>query len=151
MSAYHSEGRLLSQTDEELISYCEDRRMSYSYKAVLLIALLEHIEDDGKMAIEKAVPFFRRFYRSRIEKGLPAELKSSIYSDLNVDDGRILSNITRNPLNALLLSNYFEYDAISQRFGFKSDIWADVTEVGREKMEVATRARLARYYKDMPT
>ena len=125
--------------------------MSYSYKAVLLLALLEYVDDDGKMQIEKAVPYFRQFYRSRIEKGLPAELKSSIYSDLDVDDGRILSNITRNPLNALLLSNYFEYDSINQRFGFKPDVWGDVTSLGKKRMEEATKARLLRYYKDMPT
>lgn len=137
------------QMDDELVAYCEDMRMSYSYKAVLLLALLENVESDGKMPISRAVPFFRKFYRSRIEKGLPAELKSSIYSDLNVDDARILANITRNPLNALLLSNYFEYDSDAQRFGFKADVWAELTATGRKRMENAATARLARYYQDL--
>lgn len=99
--------------------------------------------------ISEAVPFFRKFYRSRIEKGLPAELKSSIYSDLNVDDARILANITRNPLNALLLSNYFEYDSVTQRFGFKAEVWSGITEVGRSRMADAANARLAKYYQDL--
>lgn len=138
-----------TQMDDELVAYCEDMRMSYSYKAVLLLALLENVEADGKIAISEAVPFFRKFYRSRIEKGLPAELKSSIYSDLNVDDARILANITRNPLNALLLSNYFEYDSVTQRFGFKAEVWSGITEVGRSRMADAANARLAKYYQDL--
>lgn len=138
--------RFATQYDDELVAYCEDMRMSYSYKAVLLLALLENIETDVKIAISEAVPFFRKFYRSRIEKGLPAELKFSIYSDLNVDDSRILANITRNPLNALLLSNYFEYDSVTQRFGFKAEVWSGITEVGRTRMVDAANARLAKYY-----
>jgi hypothetical protein len=141
--------RGLTQIDEELIAYCEDMRMSYSYKAVLLLALIENVEADGNMQIEKAEPFFRRFYSERIKKGLPAELKSSIYSDLSVDDARILSNITRNPLNALLLSSYFEYDSTNGRFGFKHEIWPDVTEEGRVKMTKAANARLAKYYQEL--
>ena len=141
--------RSVPQMDDELVSYCEDMRMSYSYKAVLLLALLEHVEKDGKMNIAQAVPFFREFYRTRIEKGLPAELKTSIYSDLDVDDARILANITRNPLNALLLSNYFEYDSATQRFGFKEEVWARTTLSGRTRMIAAAKDRLARYYQDL--
>ena len=122
--------------------------MSYSYKAVLLLALLENVESDGKIPLSRAVPFFKKFYRSRIEKGLQAELKSSIYLDLNVDDTKILSNITRNPLNALLLSNYFEYDNVTQRFGFKAEIWPYISEDGRTKMKDAAKARLIKYYRE---
>lgn len=146
-----SKGQLLSQIDDKLISYCKDMRMSYSYKAVLLLALFKYIEEDGKMAIQNAIPFFRQFYRNRIEKGLPAELKSSIYSDLEVDDAKILSNITRNPISALILSKFFEFDTTSQRFGFKPEIWAGITEFGRKKMEEATKARLSKYYNEVPT
>ena len=134
--------------DDELVAFCEKMRMSYSYKAVLLLALLDNIEPDGKMAIAKAVPFFRKFYRTRIEKGLPTERKSSIYSGLDVDDARILANITKNPLNALLLSNYFEFDTDTQRFGFKADVWGGLSAEGRIRMVDATNARLARYYQD---
>ncbi len=138
----------LTRQDKEIIAYCNDMRRSYSYKAVLLLALLEKAASDGKMIIEQAVPFFREFYRTRVEKGLPAELKSSIFSDLDVDDARILANIIRNPLNALLLSNYFEYDGNTRRFGFKNDVWINITAFGREMMKEATTARLNKYYQD---
>lgn len=147
--ALSDQAHAATQMDDELVAYCENMKMSYSSKAVLLLALLENVEGDGKIAITQAVPFFREFYKSRIEKGLPADLKPSIYSDLNVDDSRILANITRHPINVLLLSNYFEYDSNTRRFGFRADVWTSLTAEGRKRMADAATARLANYYRDL--
>ena len=135
--------------DDKLVDYCENMRLSYSYKVVLLLALLENVESDGKMDISRAVPFFRKFYCERKEKGFPAELKTGIYSDLSISDSRILASITKNPLYALLLSNFFEYDSNTGRFGFKADVWSGITENGRARMKEAANARLARYFQEL--
>lgn len=139
----------LTATEEDLVYYCENMRMSYSYKAVLLLALLEHIAVDGKIPLESAVMFFRSFYSIRMKQGLPAELKSSIYSDPDVDDSRIMRNIIQNPVNALQLSSFFEYDQEKNRFGFKKEVWEEVTKEGINQMREATKQRLEKYYKQM--
>ena len=144
-----AEVRMDTQMDDKLVDYCENMRLSYSYKVVLLLALLENVESDGKMDISRAVPFFRKFYRERTEKGFPSELKTGIYSDLSISDSRILGSITKNPLYALLLSNFFEYDSNTGRFGFKADVWSGITENGRARMKEAANARLARYFQEL--
>ncbi len=144
-----AEVRMDTQMDDKLVDYCENMRLSYSYKVVLFLALLENVESDGKMDISRAVPFFRKFYCERKEKGFPAELKTGIYSDLSISDSRILASITKNPLYALLLSNYFEYDSDTGRFGFKADVWSEITENGRARMKEAANARLTRYYQEL--
>ena len=135
--------------DDKLVDYCENMRLSYSYKVVLLLALLENVESDGKMDISRAVTFFRKFYRERSKKGFPSELKTGIYSDQSISDSRILGSITKNPLYALLLSNFFEYDSNTGRFGFKADVWSGITENGRARMKEAANARLARYFQEL--
>lgn len=53
--------------------------MSFSYKPVLLKAMLECMNEDGKVEVDDIVDYFIDFYNTRKEKGLVVEKKSSIY------------------------------------------------------------------------
>jgi hypothetical protein len=58
-----------------LLEYCRTMKMSYSYKPVLILALL-HTGKNGTVAIEKAAQYFYDFYEERRRQGLPAEKKT---------------------------------------------------------------------------
>ena len=62
---------------ESLISYCLSMKMSYSYKPVLIMALLELHDKDWNLSISKAAQYFKTHYQQRREKGLPVELKNA--------------------------------------------------------------------------
>ena len=62
-----------------LIEYCEKMSMSYSYKPVLIMGL---IQNQGIITLDEAASFFLQFYSTRLEQGLIAEKKNSIYSNL---------------------------------------------------------------------
>ena len=53
--------------------------MSFSYKPVLLKAMLEHVDDKGRVRVEDIVDYFIDFYGDRKDKGLFVEKKTSIY------------------------------------------------------------------------
>lgn len=146
--SYQAEEKHPTEIDERIITYCQTMRMSYSYKALLILALLNHLEPDGKMPITKAVSYFKTFFRTRVSAGLPAELKPSIYSDLGVPDNKTLSHIMRIPMNALILSGLFEYDQQTKRFGFHHDLWPRMTSQGCQMIADVTKARINEYYRD---
>lgn len=90
-----------------LVEYCYKTNMSYSYKPVLIMALVEY---GGKIHISDAVDYFVQYYARRLSLGLIAERTNSIYSNLNCSLEQIANNIKNNPVKALLNSDYFEYD-----------------------------------------
>lgn len=51
--------------------------MSYSYKPVLLKAVLKHANSNGRVKIDDIVSFFRGFYESRRSAGLVVEKKTA--------------------------------------------------------------------------
>ncbi|EIC22840.1 DEAD/DEAH box helicase family protein [Thiorhodovibrio frisius] len=58
---------------ERFFEFCEDMDMSASYKPVLLRALLDTVDEDGKVSLSLLTLAFRDFYLDRLNCGLPAE------------------------------------------------------------------------------
>ena len=49
-----------------LIEYCEKMSMSYSYKPVLILGL---IQNQGSITLAEAASYFLQFYSKRLEQG----------------------------------------------------------------------------------
>lgn len=71
--------------------------MSYSYKPVLMLAVLECADPSGRMKLANLVSFFRTFYAKRREAGLSVEKKNSLYCREDITDKEIERNILINP------------------------------------------------------
>ena len=71
--------------------------MSFSYKPVLLKALLEHLDEKGRVRVEDIVDYFIDFYSDRNNRGLVVEKKSSIYAKEDFTRKEVERNIFSNP------------------------------------------------------
>jgi len=71
--------------------------MSFSYKPVLLKAMLEHVDENGKVRIEDIVDYFIEFYSARKDKGLAIEKKTSIFCKEGFTRKDVERNIFANP------------------------------------------------------
>lgn len=97
--------------------------MSYSYKPILILALLHFGDKNGCITIQEAATFFRRYYADRKTHGLPVEKKPCIYLKVDVTDKQIIANLIANPVKALTESGYFSimkslnYSLFRQVFG----------------------------------
>lgn len=126
-----------------LAEYCNKMNMSYSYKPVLIKALMEH---GGQIHIDDAVNYFVAYYGKRLSMGLIAEMPNSIYSNLNCTVEDIASNIKGNPVKALLNSDFFEYDSKNKLFGIIPNVWNTLTAFDRQEIMSACDRRLDEYY-----
>ena len=99
------------------IDYCKSMKMSYSYKAVLLLALVN--TPDLSITISDAVNFFREFYNQRKQNHQRIEKKNCLYQRNDLSDNEIADNIKRNPVRALMNSGYFDYDEAKLIFSVK--------------------------------
>ncbi|MCX7923849.1 MAG: DEAD/DEAH box helicase family protein [Clostridia bacterium] len=71
--------------------------MSFSYKPVLLKAMLDHVDDKGRVRVEDIVDFFIGFYGDRKDKGLFVEKKSSMLCRDGFTRKDVERNIFANP------------------------------------------------------
>ncbi len=93
---------------EKFIDMVEIMDMSYSYKPVLLKAVLEHIDGKGRVRVEDIVDYFIDFYDNRREKGLPIEKKNSIYHKGNYTRKDVERNIFSNPFKRFEDMNFMK-------------------------------------------
>jgi hypothetical protein len=71
--------------------------MSYSYKPVLIKAILLYADPKGMVKLSDIVAYFRSFYEERRAASLPVEKRNSIFAKGNYTDKDAERNILANP------------------------------------------------------
>ncbi|AUG56906.1 type I restriction enzyme EcoKI subunit R [Acetivibrio saccincola] len=84
---------------EKFMNMVEKMDMSYSYKPVLLKAMFEYVDSDGRVRVEDIVDYFIDFYNERKENGLVVEKKNSVFCK---------DNFTRKDAERTIFSNPFK-------------------------------------------
>ena len=131
-----------------LLGYCKTMKMTYSYKPVLILALLHSGDKNGRIPIEKAAAFFREYYSARKAQGLPIEKKRCIYLRDGVTDNQIVANLIANPVKALVESGYFFYDELSHVLSISPEIWEMTDSSSKSTITEICCQRLKDYYEN---
>ncbi len=127
-----------------LYDYCERMSMSYSYKPVLILALLSN---DGRVSLDDAANYFLDFYGKRLELGLVAEKPNSIYSNLKCTFELVKQNIRTNPVKALLnSSNLFAYEKKNEILEIVPSCWNSLSTSDKECVASICNERLEKYF-----
>lgn len=132
---------------QALIDYCRSMKMSYSYKPVLILGLLN--SDSFSMSLDEAATFFRNFYEERRKNGQKVEKQNCVYQHENVSDEIIANNIQANPIKALLKSGYFEYIPNNKEFLIRKDIAKRMTQDDVKTLESICYQKLYRYFSSL--
>ena len=131
---------------KSLAEYCRTMHMSYSYKPLLVLALLHVGKDDGSISIETAAEYFLQFYSERKFQGLPAEKKSCIYQKDNIELNQVISNLISNPVKALSSSGFFSYDQEAKVFFMAPSVWNKLSLEEKQSISSICNQKLKEYY-----
>ena len=131
---------------KQFFDYCRTMKMSYSYKPVLILALLEKENGSGEISVQDASVYFKNFYQKRRELGIIIEKGNCIYQkpDMNYND--IARNIVANPVKALLSSGHFQFNKESQMFGVIPNVWNRLDEDDIKTISSICHQKLEQYY-----
>ena len=132
----------------EFIQYCRDMKMSYSYKAILILALLHKCDSAGQLPLEKAIAFFRKYYSDRQKQGLCIEKKQCIYLKPDVTDKQIAANLISNPVRVLVESGFFFFNSDTQMFSISPEIWNAIDKKSKTLLIRICGQRLKTYYSE---
>lgn len=127
----------------QLVDYCRNMRMSYSYKPLLIIALIQSGNAEGSITMTDAAKYFRSYYAQRRRRGLPAEKKGCIYMRTDATQNEIIANLIANPVNALLKSGCFTYNDATQTLSLSPNTWfltdgnakAAITDICQQRLD----------------
>jgi len=86
-----------SNMKDKFMDMVKTMDMSFSYKPVLLKAIFNHIDENGKVRVDDIIDYFIEFYEDRKNKGLIVEKKSSVYCNENYSRKEVERNIFTNP------------------------------------------------------
>ena len=82
---------------DKFMKFIEMMDMSFSYKPVLLKAIYEYMDSNGRVALPDVVDYFIDFYEDRKAHGMIAEKPNSIYQKVGYTKKDVEKNILSNP------------------------------------------------------
>jgi superfamily II DNA or RNA helicase len=122
--------------------------MSSSYKPVLLQAVLEHVDTQGRARIDEVTRSFQAFYRDRLGQGLPVErpaMRMAEVDRLTEDDVRAV--MLGMPFRKFEQRKYLAYDKEDLSFiRFRAALWRQLSADDRASAARSCERAIAEYY-----
>lgn len=127
----------------KFIEFIRKMDMTYSYKPVLMLSLIDLMDEQGRTKIEEIVSYFKDFYARRMRDGKTVEKSNSIFARENIPDAVAKRNILGNPfkrfadMNFLSYSKDFEYVELNRAIlrKFTADDAEEIRQICHQKLE----------------
>ena len=100
----HPEGVVSHCNTQEsgiLISYCSAMRLQYSYKPLLILAMLEIATTNGSCSLSELAHYFINYYSDRSRRGLVIEKADSLFAKKEIVFSEAKQNILNNAARVL--------------------------------------------------
>ena len=131
---------------EKFLHFVEKMDMSFSYKPVLLKAIFDHIDSDGKVRVIDIVNYFIDFYEERKENGLTAEKPTSIYQKGGYTEKDVERNIFSNPFKRFSDMRFLRRCKDVSYIEINPIIFRNLTEADKKHILDICDTKLAEYY-----
>ena len=125
----------------------DDMDMSYSYKPVLLKAILQNADKQGRVKIDDIVTYFRAFYEDRRARGEVVEKQNSIFAKGNYTDKEAVRNILSNPFKRFEDMNMMRHTKTIGIIEVEPTVWKRLAEEDKKHILQVCDLRLKQYYK----
>ena len=125
----------------------EEMDMSYSYKPVLLKAILQNADKQGRVKIDDLVTYFRAFYEDRRARGEVVEKQNSIFAKGNYTDKEAARNILSNPFKRFEDMNMMRHTKTIGIIEVEPTVWKRLTEEDKKHILKVCDLKLEQYYK----
>ena len=120
--------------------------MSYSYKPVLIQAILLYADNKGMVKLSDIVSYFRSFYEGRRAAGLPVEKKNSIFAKGGYTDKEAERNILANPFKRFEDMQMLRHTQTVGIVQVDEAVWKHLSEAEKLEIEVICNEKLEQYF-----
>ena len=120
--------------------------MSYSYKPVLIKAILLYADKKGMVKLSDIVAYFRSFYEDRRAAGLPVEKKNSIFAKGGYTDKEAERNILSNPFKRFEDMQMLRHTKTLGIIQVEETVWKHLTAEEKDEIGRVCEEKLGQYY-----
>lgn len=120
--------------------------MSYSYKPVLLKAVLQYADSAGRVKLSDIVIYFKAYYENRRRQGLIVEKANSIYAKGGYTDKDMERNILINPFKRFEDMNMLHHTKTLGTVQMDSAVWKRLSENEKVEIENICDKKLEEYF-----
>ena len=120
--------------------------MSYSYKPVLIKAILLYADDKGRVKLEDIVSYFKFFYEDRRASGLFVEKKNSIFAKGGYTDKEAERNILSNPFKRFEDMQMLRHTKTLGIIQVEETVWKHLTQDEKDEIGRICDDKLRHYY-----
>ncbi len=123
--------------------------MSYSYKPVLIKAILLYADEKGQIKLDDIVSYFRSFYEARSAAGLPVEKKNSIFAKGGYTSKEAERNILSNPFKRFEDMQMLKHTKTLGIVRVDEAVWKHLTAEEKAQIDTICNEKLEQYYRRM--
>ena len=120
--------------------------MSYSYKPVLLKAILSLADNKGRVKLSDIVDYFRKFYEARRAAGLVVEKANSIYARGDYTDAQAQRNILSNPFKRFEDMQMLHHTRTLGVVQVDESVWKRLTLEEKQEIQQICDEKLESYF-----
>ncbi len=120
--------------------------MSYSYKPVLIQAILRHADEKGRVKLSNISDYFRTYYECRRAAGLVVEKPDSIFAKGSYTDSEAQRNILANPFKRFEDMQMLRHTRTLGIIQVDEAVWKRLTEGEKAEMGRICEEKLEAYY-----
>jgi hypothetical protein len=133
---------------ELFFDFVERMDMSSSYKPVMLLAILDHVDERGRAPIDAVVAAFQGFYLDRLRRGLAVEragMRMGQADRLSLEDVRSL--MLGMPFRKFEQRKYLAYDRQDLAYlRFQPALWRQLSDEDKAAVRGHCERAVAEYY-----
>ena len=123
--------------------------MSYSYKPVLIKAIMLCADDKGRVKLEDIVRYFRSYYEGRRLLGQKVEKANSIFAKGGYTDKEAERNILANPFKRFEDINMMHHTKTLGIVQVDESVWKALSTEEKMEIERICNEKLKQYYSRM--
>jgi hypothetical protein len=124
----------------------EQMDMSYSYKPVLLKAILAHADNKGRVKLDDISAYFHSFYEDRRSADLIVEKPNSIFAKGGYTDKEAQRNILSNPFKRFENMQMLRHTKTLGIIEVEPTVWKNLTVEEEEHILAVCDETLDVYY-----
>ena len=135
-----------SNRKELFLEMVRQMDMSYSYKPVLIQAILRHADEKGRIQLADIVAYFRAYYEGRRAAGLVVEKPNSLFARGGYTDKEAERNILGNPFKRFEDMQMLRHTRTLGIVQVDESVWKKLTAEEKAEMEKICEEKLAQYF-----
>jgi superfamily II DNA or RNA helicase len=132
---------------DRFLQFIREMDMTLSYKPVMLLALLDAVDSEGRARLSDVVQGFRRFYQERRQRGLlverPGSRKQAVDELAEADAQRLMLG---KPFEKFERRRFLRYDRDLAFVRFVGHLWRQLGPEDLEQVRQLCRRSIEAYY-----